>query len=555
MRKSVLGFVFLLLWLVACCNDDSSSGEVVLRVDENGNAFSPTELQGSVEYLPSMNPEAMRVVRLDDKLNPIDSFGIYLDKSSKKDFWADSRDYEYPYVKVVTVFPADNEKTMEFAQYVRLSKDNTKLKLNIYAALAADRIEYLVKKKKKSFDEANDQALDELEQVFDNNLESVSNGYYNEFYYANQLMSLAPFVFCRHEISDSVFYDDFKKFRSTFAEEGKIDSLWIVKAADAWLSTFEIFSNSTDYLFKSVSRDTVNGLIWLSEDFFERAYGIKLDADGSYDSVQIDNKASAFYGRTLLWTEYVNGYRMARGWRLKSVLEDSLGTCLADYAASIYDHAKSIQRNDTIYICRGKSHVWEILTDRDSLFNHQYGECSMNRNMGKLLYVHDSLFVCECEGDKCRWSDKYVDSVFTKDDAWYESALDARAAAKYGECNYLTVGLEFSLDSVFVRCSENKWKEIDSLNYYLGDCTDENNRGKHLGVYYSCEKNLFESDAGWREVNPPTYYNDDCVLDRVVEYDGTSYICKPRECDEDAESLFVDCSIFRYWRELADEDL
>ena len=554
MRKSVLGLVLTVLWLMAC-SDNGSSGEVVLRVDEYGNAFSPTELRGSVEYLHSMKPEAMRVIMLDDKLDPIDSVEVSVEKTSEGKFYANSRDYEYPYIKIVTVFPAENKKTMEFAQYVRLSKDNTKLKLNIYAALAAVRIEYLVKKKKKSFDESENQALEELKQIFDNNLESVSNGYYNEFYYANQLMGLTPFVFCRHEISDSVFYDDFKKFRSTFAEKGKIDSLWIVKAADAWLSTFEIFSNSVDYLFKSVSRDTVNGLIWLSEDFFERAYGIKLDADGSYDSVQIDNKASAFYGRTLLWTEYVNGYSMTRGWRLKSVLEDSLGACLADYAASIYDHAKSIQRNDTIYICRGKSHVWEILTDRDSLFNHLYGECSMNRNMGKLLYVHDSLFVCECEGDKCRWSDKYVDSVFTKDNAWYESVLDARAAAKYGECNYLTVGLDFPLDSVFVRCSDYKWKEIDSLNYYLGDCTDENKKGKHLGVYYSCEKNLFESDAGWREVNPPTYYNDDCVLDRVVEYDGTSYICKPRECEADTESLVGGCSIFRYWRELTDEDL
>ena len=150
MRKSVLGLVLTLLWLVAC-SDNGSSGEVVLRVDEYGNAFSPTELRGSVEYLHSMKPEAMRVIMLDDKLNPIDSVEVSVEKTSEGKFYANSRDYEYPYIKIVTVFPAENKKTMEFAQYVRLSKDNTKLKRNIYAALAADRIEYLVKKKKKSF--------------------------------------------------------------------------------------------------------------------------------------------------------------------------------------------------------------------------------------------------------------------------------------------------------------------------------------------------------------------------------------------------------------------
>ena len=156
----------LVLLCLGACSDDGS-GDIVRRIDEDGNAFSPASLQGSIEYLPSMNAEMVRVVRLDDKLNPIDSFEIPTEKTYGSDIFAtELLDFEYPYVKIVTVFEAENKKTMEFAQYVHFSGDNTRLKQNIFAALAADRIEYLVKKKKKSFDEAEKQAFEELGAVF-----------------------------------------------------------------------------------------------------------------------------------------------------------------------------------------------------------------------------------------------------------------------------------------------------------------------------------------------------------------------------------------------------
>lgn len=565
MRKSVLGFVFLVLWLAACC-DDESSGEVVLRVDEDGNAFSPTELQGSVEYLPSMKPKAMRVIRLDDKLNPIDSFEVAVKNLSDKDFFVDSRDYECPYVKIVTVFPAEDKKTMEFAQYVRLSGDNTKLRQNIYAALAADRIEYLVKKKKKSFDDAESQVLDELSQVFGMNLKNVNKQKYDnenyDDYKGNALRGLTPFVYCRHEISDSVFYGDFEKFRETFAKKGSIDSSWIVRAADEWLATFEILADPFDYLFKSISRDSVNGLIWLGVDFFEQAYGIELDAEDSPDSVRITNKASAFYGRNLIWTmhysmgAYSTGWR--KRWRLKSVLEDTLGSCLAgmiDFRPSEY-----VLRNDTLYVCRSNSHMWDVVTDRDSLFNREYGECSVNRNMGKLLYVHDSLFVCECEDNSCAWSDKYATKNFSRDDSLYESVVNVKAVAEYGECDYyyLDGGTAHPLDSVFVQCSEYKWKEIDSLNYYLGDCTYANNKGKHLNAYYSCSDDDSLWGHNWEEMIPPVYYDSICTsinYHEILKFDDSYFICETDDCVDTNNFSIPNCYVVGRWRKLTDAEL
>ena len=114
--RKIVALFLVMLCLAACSDDDSSSGEVVLRIDENGEEFSPTKLEGSVEYLPSMKPEAVRVVRLDNKLYPVDSFELsiesnYMDKYSFRD---GLRDYETPYIKVVTVFSSEkkNEKLL-----------------------------------------------------------------------------------------------------------------------------------------------------------------------------------------------------------------------------------------------------------------------------------------------------------------------------------------------------------------------------------------------------------------------------------------------------------
>ena len=201
-------------------------------------------------------------------------------------------------------------------------------------------------------------------------------------------------------------------------------------------------------------------------------------------------------------------------------------------------------------MCRGDYRNWEVITERDSLINHQYGECSMNRNMGMLLYVHDSLFACLCEGNRCTWSDKYVDSVFTKEDAWYESVLDAKATSLYGKCTYENSGKMQKLDSLYVECSGNKWNPIDSLLYYLGHCSSDNYRGKHNDSYYSCQgkwPNI--DDTTWHEIYPPEYYNDECELDRIVEYDSSYYICERLECEGDG------CFAFRTWRKLEDAEI
>ncbi|MBR2681081.1 MAG: hypothetical protein IKE23_10095 [Exiguobacterium sp.] len=49
----------------------------------------------------------------------------------------------------------------------------------------------------------------------------------------------------------------------------------------------------------------MNGLGWLDEIFFGRAYGMSFEvAAGAQNKVQIKNKASLFYGRSFIIREF-----------------------------------------------------------------------------------------------------------------------------------------------------------------------------------------------------------------------------------------------------------
>ena len=548
----IIASSFFLLWLAAC-SDDSSSGEVVLRIDENGNTFSPTYLQGTIEYMRSMKAETVRVVSLDDKLNSIDSVEVPAEMAYYYEpyrFTTGLLEFEYPYVKIVTVFEAEEKKTMEFAQYVHLSGDNARLKLNVFAALAAGRIETLVKKKKKDFDDAEAEALAELGEFFGLDLSDINNQSFDPWTSGLKggmgLKGMAPYVYCRHEISDSVFYHDFKELRDAFAEKGEIESSLLVRAADAYLSTFEsAFDDGVTLLYQSKSRDTLDGLRSSAYTFFEEAYGIEFlwAAGDSFDPVQITEKSSAYYQRFFV---------MDNIWRLKSLLEDKIGLCR-------YSEKKRVSYEGANYLCRDQSNIWIKETNIDTLLTYSYGKCSWNC-ANHFEYIGDSLYACRCTGDfvygdnsSCAWKKTLGSEDFTQDDPLYGMAINEEAVRRFGVCmrDDLLDGERKRINDIFVECSGSWWTPIDSLTYYLGDCYYSHRKefGEHLGKYYQCLKD--DSRYVWTEVVPPVYFGDTCTNfddGRVVEYDKSYYICESDAC-KDAAPEDV-CWGFGTWRKL-----
>ncbi len=552
----IIAASLVLLSLVACSNDDGSSADIVRRFDENGKVFSPTELGGESQFLTTMRPEKVRFVSLDQNLDAIDSFEVSMDSSWDGNklspsfrFHAKLREYQWPYLKMVAVFPSDVKKRkMEFAQYVRLNDDNNGLRPNLYSALAAGRIETLVKKQKMSFDDAYAQALSELGRVFRQDLSNIDKETFNAWSEnvkgGTRLRGMLPYVYCRHEISDSLFYSDFKELRDNFAETGKIKASFLVRAADAFLSTFErVFEDKSATLYHGMSRDSIMGLRNMDYTFFEEAYGIVFPwPSGSNDTIQIMDKSSAYYKRHFV---------MDNIWRLKSLLEEEVGLCSYHFLKDSLIYYKG-----DYYRCEIYSNIWHKETDRKVIQDHLFGECRQS-DMGKMFYVGDSLYTCVCEGlEPCSWSDKYTDKKFDEDDPLYATVLDAKVAARFGKCTDGRTGDMLEVDGVYVECYDYKWTPIEALLYHLGRCNNVNKKGEYNGAYYSCA-NYWSglSDTMWQEIYPPVYYEDDCELNRVVKYDDSYYICESNECRAPDGFPESGCFALRNWRKLEDAEL
>ncbi|MBR6455126.1 MAG: hypothetical protein IKS97_11250 [Fibrobacter sp.] len=518
LKKALLALLFVLVGLMACSENNDTI--VLARYDESGVPFSPTEIQGSAEYLPSMMPEYFRIVTVDNKLNPLDSFELSPVDVYK--FINGSRDYEAPYIKIVTVFLTEGKQNrMEFSQYMRISRAGnfSRLNQNLYAALAAKRIETLVRKEDYDFDRAKDTAFSEMGKIFGVDLSDVYGKKYD----------LAPFVYCRHEISDSVFYHDFMEFSESFAESGRIDSSLIIRAADAWLSTFEQTYENGRPRFKSRSRDKDYDKDNYSYSFFSKAYGIAFSwCDTCY--AKILNKKSTYYGRRFI-CEYDKWNSNNTFFRLSSLLEDTLGLCKMN-TVSLVEHG------DLYYLCKDKESAWNAESERDTILKYKYGVCGSYSTENQFFYLKDSLLFCECVDGKCAWTDKYAKAVFNDGDSLYAEYLHATAQERFGKCD--KDGTSKQLDSVFVQCDLGRWTQIDSLSFYLGHCSRKNVRGEHLGVYYGCGDfyRYGVEGSAWAEIPAPVYFDDNCGLEemaerKVVHYGNDSFMCCSYGCVND----------------------
>ena len=521
-KETAFVLLFALLNLVACSSFDGEE-DVLARYDENGYKYSPTELYGSVEYMPSMTPESIRIVKLDYSLNPIDSFEVELDSGdfASKRFSVASRDYESPIVKIVTFFPLGEKSKMEFPQYYHLHEYNSNITLNIYGAIISGRVETLVRNENYSLEKAKTKAYDELAKALGMSTDNLEQRGFYEYYYdgwnrERGLFDLLPFVLCQHEISD--------------------EKLGI--------------------LYKSENRDTSRNLKRLDTAFFEWAY----DLDSAWirsKITTIDNESSKFNGRTFVYEDRHYG-----GWRLREPIEDTIGTCE-------YSYAKFVEHEGLPYLCKQESFLWELQDNADTILSYKYGHCD-GRSVwayGKVGTVNNQMYVCSCDNsDKCEWSK--VQSDF-KPAILDTPSVNVLATLRYGECKNNN-GEKHEMDSLLVRCHSGKWLKVDSLSYEMGVCNNTSNieefgqmpNGDYywcksygskkwipctyadvkgdlcnwvtVGIYKKYDKQYFYCEKErWREVPEDSVYKPvvediPCSRDNVDEikkYDDESFIC------------------------------
>lgn len=515
-----IALLFALLW-IAACSDGESDEKTFMPLIEDDEESSSIALNGSIEYMPSMNAERVRIFQVDRDLNPIDSFEVTVGpkRGHSIEFAVDARYYETPYLKLVTIFPLNKKEKMELSQYYYLDTYNTHVYLQFYGALISGRVETLVREKKYSLHNAINKAYEELEKSMGISLEDPQYRTFNEGndYYSNTgLFDMTPYVLCRYEISDSLFYSDFREWRDFFAKDGKFDSTIKVRAADSWLATFDLRLDSRDkFYFESDNRDTSSRLKKIDTAFFAWAY--ELDRSWSEkDSIEIMNELSLYNGRQFV---YERNCPSLYGWRLQTTLEDTIGTCLCNR----WDF---VEHDGIYYLCRYESGTgWEVLSDVDSILNHKYSE-ECNRGIwsyGVLGYHEDKTYVCDCDdSDQCGWSEVKEDFKWTVLDT---PTVNILAARLYGDCRDHG-GEKQVMDSILLRCHWNRWAKVDTLSYYMGICHNTSNQIEFgqmpNGDYYKCRT---YGGTEWEPCTYPEVKGDLCnwVIDPVYKKYGDQY--------------------------------
>lgn len=532
MKNLTFALLLVLSFWTSCTVPES---EILERYDDEDRAYSPAELTGIFEYMKSMVPEEIRIVALDEQLNPLDSFVVDRERNyaTSYDFLTPSRDYEYPFAKIVLVFPQGNNGKMEFAQYVRFYSSIGDIPLHLYGALISERVKTLVQKEGYKFDDAELVAKEELRKVLGVSRVTITGAdrfigwqggeYGSSRYGRDDLFDLLPYVICRHEISDSVFYSDFKEFRDSFAKDGTVDSSVMVRAADAWLSTFEAsVENKKKCLYESVSRDSGEGVKVFDNEFIQRAYGLD-DSWTSEGKLKIENKSSEYYGRTIINDpSYIKS--VASPWRLQSLFEDTVGVC--KHSGRGY-----VEHDGTSYVCRDYSHIWEKETNRDTLLLYKYGNCLKGYDMdGMAAYVNDSMFVCDASGTKGVW--RFVKALSDEDPL----------SDYMGECPGENFGKTKSMvNGDYYKCGYEGWTQItvpDAL-YYECDDRRDSTYSKYEGKYYFC------ADSAWKEVSEddviyPVQQGAPCDsahLAEVERYGSKYFVCRGKNDEASSRSV------------------
>ncbi|WP_175566644.1 hypothetical protein [Fibrobacter sp. UWB11] len=539
--KSAVLTMFAALYFAACSDNDE--GVVIARIDENGYQYSPMSLSVVVEYLPTMKPSAVRIEVVDDQLNTVDTIELSKDTSAwmGKYFSMKSQDIKYPYLKIITEFPYGKNSKVEFTQYNRLSSETrSTISQNIYMALASSRIEHFVKKENYSFADAEDTVMEEMSERFGLNANRFMT---YEFPSSDiRLNDLLLYVMCRHEISDSLFVSDFKKLREYYAEKSFVDTAMAIAAADAWLSTFENIPNERTHIseFESVSRDTSVKLRYMEKDFFSQIYEIKFTTK---DSVMIDKKSSAYYGKYFYYDNEEND-RYSSKWRFKNPIEDTLGLCLLKTKSLV-----TYKGNE--YLCDKGSNIWRKNVSHDELLDSYYEVCEKSNN-GDAVYTRDSLFICECDkSGNCAWSDKYAGKeVPRKDSTAFAKYIEAKAVEQFGRCYTNGYGATKKLDDLYIQCISSKWLEVDSLTYHIGHCAKDRVKGEYNGTYYGCRvfTDYDASDTVWAEIPWPVYAGEQCSVAgdlKKVTTDSTNYFI----CEKSSEGNDVSDVVYK-WRKL-----
>ncbi len=507
------------------CSDDESVERVVGSFTEDGKQFSPKAFYGVVEYAGSMVPGDARLVMLDYDLNALDSVEIAGFSKSQNyykydtyEFSTGELEFPSPHVKLVIEFPIEgSRKKMEISQYVNMGdveywKKSTQ---NLVGALIFERVTKLVQDSGLDYNNAKILAQMEFAKTL-----GIENWNYEETPLQTHKNLLWPYFYCRHFVSDSVFYSDFLELRRILGRGDSLDSSVYIRMADDMLRRLETVPHEKTNFVRMNARDTGFFKVVNYKQIWKKAYGFDFEAKVNRGTVYtVDVEDSELCGRRFVAEDVYRSWSSpATVWRPVSALEDTLGLCLNDLDTLV-------KRDGLYYKCPRESSVWEIVEDQSEVTNRLYEVCDLQK-WGKVRLVDGDYLMCVCpRSDSCAWKADYTEGDVPSGVNVAEAKWIADIVAEYGECeNSLWYGgLKFQRDSVYLGCRNKTWKKISYEDFYLPDWSREgvgDTARTPDGRYF-----VMKSD-GWAEVLPPEFFKDSCFAANVVYRDSAYYICR-----------------------------
>lgn len=296
---------------------------------------------------------------------------------------------EYAKITAFAHAISENDTTkMEFSSFAPMNA--TKTILNIYTAAASKAVEYFLREKNMSYEDATTKAYDNMKD-FGNS----DQGFERDRCKPN-VSSMCPiqlpYVYCRYFLSDSVFYSDFLELQDAIRDGEWGDTLFRVRAADALVRTF-----------KNMSWDNVPGIniFYNYHDFYpnfwESIYGMEVCNDNHIGDTLVNaNRRSEFYDSV-----FVCAGRMLQGgikwqhWRIREPEEAKMGICnpfeLRPGIINKYNPQVG-EIDSVIYTCGLEG--WEKTHDVNIILKHRHIPCS-KEIVNRTYIYNDYLYLCQ----------------------------------------------------------------------------------------------------------------------------------------------------------------
>ena len=492
---------FLALSMTACDSSDRGLHSGFIQGSENVDGYS-FALGGSFLMFDSLVPVSLEIVSVDENLDSLMAVkATVYEKGGGFIYVSDSADYESPYLRLTyTCMRRDSSVKMVFTHYVDYREEHAP-RLHILGALESERIEHLVQNDGFFLSLAKKKADREIAELL---------GYEKRLNYPLESDSISNpleimlYFYCDIASSDSVFYKNYKKMRSSLGS-----GMEHKKILPSTHSIDSVFSLYGDYdkglrLPGSIFMEVMQ--LWADK------YGLPVCDTAAIGDTVLNKNSKSSYGKDLFVCFY--GADSIPMWRIVSPLERSVGICTGGVTDTL-DH------DSIVYRCDPKANAW-VRLDTIAAVNYLYGGCK--ESLLGTLKIYDSTVVhCGNDGRYYRW---IVGMPEKKENVY--SVADEFVKDKEGACTEEREKERVAVGDAFYRCDSLHWAEIDELTYLRGDC--ESSRSGE--VFHDKKYGTFTCmpwRSGWEESLLPYYHGDKCVKgqnqNEVKFYEDNYFIC------------------------------